>query len=352
MSSALVLIVVVLAQAGLLAALIAVIVTIRWRGRRRTRRIAPLREASDRAMADWTTADGDIAVVEAALAALPPIVAVDVLVTWSSRAPGDHWHRLAERLTASPWANGIRGYARSRWWWRRLDAARFLSTVATTADGPAISALLDDEHPAVRLAAVTAVAHLPSPVLLRAALAPVPTLTAAGVAYHAGVLRPARAALVPILLERLQLAEPGLARFAEFSARLGDPALRAPLTALASHPDFEVRIQIARALGAYPHVESSVALSALATDPVWQVRAQALRSLGRLGDASALGLLRAGLADPEWWVRLHSGLALTRLGPAGLDALSATEQSGPGPALDMARLILGASPQARAEFAT
>lgn len=352
MSSARLLVDVGLAQLGLVLLLITWTVTARWHSRRRSRRIEPLRAALDRAMARWTTAGGDVADVEAALTALPPIDAADALVKWSSRAPGGHWPRLAERLTALRWTARIRRYARSRWWWRRLDAARFLSTVATLEDVPALRALLADRHPAVHLAAVSAVARLPEPELVRAALASIPILTATGVAYHAGMLRQARAVLTPLLMDRLHLGEPALARYAEFAARVADPALRAPLTALASHPDFEVRIQVARALGGYPHLDSAVALTGLAADPAWQVRAQALRSFGRLGDAGALPVLRAGLADPEWWVRLHAALAASRLGPAGLDVLLATEQSEPGLARDMARLILSASPQARADFAT
>jgi hypothetical protein len=55
--------------------------------------------------------------------------------------------------------------------------------------------------------------------------------------------------------------------------------------------------------------------------------------------------------DAVWWVRLRAALALMRLGPAGRDALLAAE-IGPDPdARYVARLILGLSSPALAEFA-
>jgi HEAT repeat protein len=196
------------------------------------------------------------------------------------------------------------------------------------------------------------VERLGHPALLAAALDRLPRLTPTVVAYYLGLLQRARATLVPLLVKRLRVGGPGLARYAEFAARLGEPGLREPLTALTGHPDAEVRIQAARALGGYPHPESVTCLTALAKDPAWPVRAQAVRSLGRLGEARALPLLRAALADPEWWVRLRAALALTRLAGPGRDALLTAEAGAAPLAREMARLILGLPAQALAEFAT
>src|SRR2546430_14319022 len=98
--------------------------------------------------------------------------------------------------------------------------------------------------------------------------------------------------VVHLLLPGLRRTnDPALARLAEFAARLQEPALRQSLTALAGHADAEVRTQVARALGAFPHSDSLAALTRLAGDAQWPVRAQAARSLGMLADPATLPLL-------------------------------------------------------------
>ena len=93
------------------------------------------------------------------------------------------------------------------------------------------------------------------------------------------------------------------------------------------------------------------ALTRLAVDAQWPVRAQAARSLGMLADPATLPLLLTALRDPDWWVRMRTGLALTRFGSAGRNALLAAEVGADPSARDMARLVLGLSAQALAEFA-
>jgi hypothetical protein len=61
--------------------------------------------------------------------------------------------------------------------------------------------------------------------------------------------------------------------------------------------------------------------------------------------------VRDALRDEEWWVRLRAGLALTRFGGPGRNALLSAEVGGHAGARDMARLIVGLSPQALAEYA-
>src|SRR6184192_4151342 len=70
-----------------------------------------------------------------------------------------------------------------------------------------------------------------------------------------------------------------------------------------------------------------------------------------LADPATLPLLLTALRDPDWWVRMRTGLALTRLGSAGRNALLAAEVGADPSARDMARLVLGLSAQALAEFA-
>jgi HEAT repeat protein len=148
-----------------------------------------------------------------------------------------------------------------------------------------------------------------------------------------------------------RLDDPRLPRIIEFAGRLEEPVLREPFTTLATHLDAEVRTQVARALGKFPHRESVAALSYLVHDEAWPVRAQAVRSLGMIADATTLSAVRDALRDSEWWVRLRAGLALTRFGPPGRSVLLAAEVGADTAARDMAALILGLSSQALAEYA-
>ena len=52
-------------------------------------------------------------------------------------------------------------------------------------------------------------------------------------------------------------------------------------------------------------------------DPEWAVRAQVARALGACGGAESITPLGARLEDPAWWVRRHAAYALAGLGSAG-----------------------------------
>ena len=345
------LILVAVLQGFLLGALSLLILLNRWVQARRRARLDPLRLAVGESIRRWVIGAGDAGAVLAALRRLPIPVAIEQLTTWAGRIPGDRWQELAHQLALERWVQLARNYAESSQWWRRLECARFLSVAAIPEDAPRVLKLLRDGHPAVHLAAVSVLGRLKTPELAEAALERLPHLTPTVRAYYDDVLQRSGTLLVELLRARLsQPADPALASFAELAARLEEPALRPPLTALAGHPDAEIRISIARALGSFPHPDSVAALNRLAADAAWEVRAQAIRSLGRIGDPGCLELVQRALGDPEWWVRLRAGLALARLGAPGRNALLHEEVGPRPPARDMARLILGLSQQALAEF--
>src|SRR5438046_1786740 len=237
-------------------------------------------------------------------------------------------------------------------WWQRLETARFLAVAATPEDTPRVLKLLRDPHPAVHIAAVATLERVDSAALTTVALERLPRLAATVSAYYAGMLRRSRPVVVQLLLKMLRRTDdPALPRLVEFAARLNEPALRERLTALTGHSDPEVRVQAARAIGSFPHADSIAALTRLAGDPTWSVRAQALRPLGMIADPATLPLVRDALRDAEWWVRLRAGLGLTRFGAPGRKLLLEAETGGaPGPR-EMARLVLGLSTQALAEYA-
>ncbi len=324
------LLVVAAAQGLLLAALLILIVLNRWFRVRRRAALSPRRAAIETTLQRWQLGEPMLPDVVRGLGALPAPVAIDVLIAWASRVSGERWSELAEALRGELWTKLLRADSRSVRWWKRLDCARFLSVAATPRDMVRVRRLLLDPHPAVHIAAGATLERVQSATLTAAALEKLPQLTPTVHAYYANMLR---------------------ARYAEFAARLEDPSLREPLTALGTHPDGDVRVQVARGLGGFPHAESVAALRHLIGDGEWEVRAQAARSLGRIADPATLPLLVAALGDGEWWVRMRTALALTRFGPAGRDALLKAEVGPLAAARDMARLILGLAPQALAEFA-
>jgi HEAT repeat protein len=344
--------VVAIVQGGLLAALLVLIVLNRWFRLRRSSRLNPRREAVDASMRRWAAGTTPLAGVLVGLGRLPTPLAIDALVKWSARVPGERWRQLAQALDHTWWARLVRTNSTSARWWKRLECARFLSVAAMPQDVARLRRLINDRHPAVHVAAVACLERMENPSLTLTALDRLPQLAPTVQAYYAAMLLRSRPVVVDHLQKRLRRADdPALPRLAEFAARLGEPALRERLTALADHADPEVRVQSARALGSFPHRESVAALKRLVTDDAWPVRAQAVRSLGMIADVSTLPLLKAALLDTAWWVRLRAALALMRFAAPGRNTLLEAEVGADPSARAMAQMVLGLPAQALAEFA-
>ncbi len=344
--------IVAIVQGALLAALLVLIMLNRWFRLRRSTRLTPRREALDASMRRWAAGTAPLAGVLVGLGRLPTPLAIDALVKWSARVPGERWRQLAQTLEHTWWAKLVRTNSTSARWWKRLECARFLSVAAVPTDVARLTRLIKDGHPAVHVAAVACLERMENTPLTLTALDRLPQLAPTVQAYYAAMLLRSRPVVVDHLQKRLRRSDdPALPRLAEFAARLGEPALRERLTALADHTDPEVRIQSARALGSFPHKESVVALKRLVTDEAWAVRAQAVRSLGMITDGSTLPLVRAALQDDVWWVRLRAALALVRFAAPGRNALLEAEVGANPVASAVAKMVLGLPAQALAEFA-
>ena len=344
--------IVAIVQGVLLAALVVLIVLNRWFRLRRSTRLNPRREAVDASMRRWAAGTAPLAGVLIGLGRLPTPLAIDALVKWSARVPGERWRQLAQTLEHTWWAKLVRTNSTSARWWKRLECARFLSVAAVPTDVARLTRLINDGHPAVHVAAVASLERMENTPLTLTALDRLPQLAPTVQAYYAAMLLRSRPVVVYHLQKRLRRSDdPALPRLAEFAARLGEPALRERLTALADHTDPEVRIQSARALGSFPHKESVGALKRLVTDEAWAVRAQAVRSLGMITDGSTLPLVKAALQDDVWWVRLRAALALVRFAAPGRNALLEAEIGANPFASAVAKMVLGLPAQALAEFA-
>ena len=102
------LLVVALVQGVLLAALIALIILNRWFRLRRSARVHPRRLAVDDSMRRWAAGSTPLAGVLIGLARLPVPLAIDALVGWSARVPGERWRQLAAALEQQWWARIVR----------------------------------------------------------------------------------------------------------------------------------------------------------------------------------------------------------------------------------------------------
>ena len=256
-------------------------------------------------------------------------------------------YRLRELVRSGGWFRKVERSARSVFWWRRIDGAQILGLLAKREDSPLLMELLRDRRPLVRLAAVFASGSLRFPELREPLLEE--ATEASGVrrkAFQEALLSYGDE-LIPLLHRRLREAEDSreldvvleLARTATAGTEGGDSLVHS-IVPHTTHPDLEVRIRAAAALGRCEVSTAVPILHGALRDTAWQVRAQAARSLGRLGAIESRDELRRLLSDPHWWVRLRAGVALRELGRPGEDVLRDVERSEDPFAHDMSRYVL------------
>jgi HEAT repeat protein len=242
--------------------------------------------------------------------------------------------------------------AGSRYWWRRVEAARRSGDIARLGDRELLNRLLDDPHPAVQSAATASLAPLVDAGTVGQLLDRLPERPMAIRLQQFDLLRDAVALTEQALLERLTAdASPRrLKSWITLVETIGTPALLARVVSLHSHPDPLIRLSVARALKRHRQPEAEEVLLIALHDHDWRVRAVAARSLGRHANASAVPRLAAGLRDVRWWVRFRCGLALAQLGAEGRAALDDARRDVDRYAGEMATMIGGLSPDSVIEL--
>ena len=256
-----------------------------------------------------------------------------------------------EVLRGTSWHADLVRRARSRLWWRRLAAARALSEVATAEHLLVVHALIEDEEPAVRLAAAPVIERLASPGLATALLERAIAARGAERNVLIEILAGTDTLVLPLLEERLRApCEPDTLRvLLDLAARVRFPSLLPLLVPQAAHASREIRIAAATCLAHFPHPQSAGALRRLLEDPAWPVRARAAAALGTIGAVEAVDELLEALRDRAWWVRLRAALALRLLGPIGVEALRRVDPADDRFAHDMSRYVLSLDDRAVAE---
>ncbi len=282
-------------------------------------------------------------------------VIVRVLHQYASQLRGAPWERVVDAVRRTAWfGRFVRSHTRSRFWWKRLAAARLLSIAGREEDLPLVRPLIGDAHPAIKVAAIQIVHRVRDRSILEGVLQDAIDARPVVRRYLFDTVVSVREALVPLLLERLERSDTAedLRALITLAGELASVEFFARLLEFVGHDSLEIRVAVARALGGYPHPRTEAALVGLLRDPEWQVRTQAATSLGVIRALNARDALEAALRDGNWWVRLRAGVALRRLGPTGTRTLTDVQAGADRFAREMARYVLGLNDEAVADYLT
>ncbi len=216
--------------------------------------------------------------------------------------------------------------------WRRELAARRLGLLSEPRTRRALRVCLERGPEMVTFAAALGLARDRDARTLRWILAHPEALAHRHRNAWIALLKAFGKGALPVLAAELEhgIADPRLERAILEVLGLGRWSPAAPAIAgRLRHPDVDVRVGAARALGAIGALDCTPALLAVLDDKEWPVRAHAARALGRIGAPAALEPLLFRLTDPSWWVRRHAAYALYQLGPAGREALRDIAEESP-----------------------
>lgn len=292
----------------------------------------------------WLVGGAHPAPVVGVLRRLPPGTAVGYLALLARQTiPDSNRDELADALRGEPWLEVAKRQGTSRFWWRRLEAARALSLVADARERAEVLALFFDEHPAVQIAAAGALSRVLDDAIVAQVLDRLDALPKVVRHYVTTVLRRSRAIIGPSLAARITAGGPfaPLAAWIELAEAIDDPEALTAARLRADHPATPVRRTIARALRRFPGPESEAALVRLLGDKDASVRSAACRTLGELGSRGSVAALAPMLSDPIWLVRVRAAVSLAQLGERGRAALRTARAGEDRFARDMATMVTG-----------
>ena len=336
--------IVAIVQFAFLALLLAFLVVRRFYDRRQRAAFEAGRGEVAIPLRAWLVGGAHPAPVVAVLRRMPRGTAVGYLALLARQTiPDTNRDELAEALRGEPWLAAAMRQATSRFWWRRLEAARALSLVAGPADRSAVRRLFFDAHPAVQIAAAGALPRVADAALVGEVLDRLDGLPKVVRHYVTTVLRRSRALVGPALAHRIDEGThfAPLAAWIELAEAIDDPAALGAALRRWDHPSTPVRRTVARALRRYPGPTSEVALVRLLADKDASVRAAACRTLGELGSRDSVAALAPMLSDPIWVVRVRAAVSLAQLGEGGRAVLRAARAGQDRFARDMATMVTG-----------
>jgi HEAT repeat protein len=205
---------------------------------------------------------------------------------------------------------------------KRLQSVRLFIIFFDPAESAFLFRLLTDK-PIIKLAVISALARIPSPETLSHIFKAFEDDTGFTVQAYFNIMFSLGNRTEPYVKSFLHKPLPAekLGLLVELVGAIPLRTLHEDVSALAGHPDKEIRIRVARTLGKLFIPETVDILVALSSDEAWEVKAQAVKSLGRMKDLKTLDVLGRSLFSPFWHVRYNAGYGLAEMGEEGLRRL-------------------------------
>ena len=231
---------------------------------------------------------------------------------------------------------------RSPWLVTRLQNVRLFIDFAGPDEAVHLVKLLHDK-PVVRLAVLNALTGIASGDTLSVIFDRFENDPEPNFYSYSNIFNSLGQRIEPFLRASLRKPLPAakLALLVEMAGRLLLRGLYRDIVRFAGHPDKELRVRAARAMGRLLVPASSRTLCALAADSEWEVQAQAIRSLGNLQDWKTVPVLLKALFSRNWHVRYNAGYGLAAFGLVGvLQLQEISRQKEDRYAADMAAMVL------------
>jgi len=205
---------------------------------------------------------------------------------------------------------------------RKVRAIRLLTYLGDPSDLPLLFPMLQ-KKPIIRLTTIQALAQTKKPEALEAIFSAWEKEPPSYASIYANLFYSLGVTIEPWVKKYLKLPLPKekLSSLIEVTGLIPLRALSPDLLPFVSHPEKEVRIKVARALGRLLIPETFEALISLLEDEAWEVQAQAARALGRLKNPMSISHLIQGLTSPFFYVRRNAAYALAEIGTEGRAAL-------------------------------
>jgi len=225
---------------------------------------------------------------------------------------------------------------------KRLRVIRLFVLFSNPSEYSHLLGLLQDK-PIVKLTAISALAQVPTPETLSYIFQAFEQDRGPLVRSYFNIMFGLGNRIEFLIRQYLKkpLSEEKLGLLIELVGAVRLRSLYEDIVVFAGHPDKEIRIRVARALGRLLIPESAPALAALTADPAWEVKAQAIKGLGNLKKPETMDLITQALFSPSWHVRLNAGHALANMGEEGIKKLKEIGlQNMDRYARDMANMVL------------
>jgi hypothetical protein len=216
---------------------------------------------------------------------------------------------------------------RSRRTIKRLRTTRLLGFFIDPLKMGSMLKLLEDK-PIVRLAAIQAISRLSTPETLGLVFQAFESDLCPNIHSYISIILSLGAKAEVNIHEALKkpISQEKIALLIELAGAIPLRSLYPDILSFADHPEKEVRIKVARALGGLSIPDSVPVLIRLASDTAWEVQAQAVNGLGRLKSPEALDVLTKAFFSKNWHVRFNARSGLMNLGEAGVKKLEEISQ--------------------------